>query len=44
MAEHAHGKMDIKVQEDTFEGFMNWVTKSVIVIMVALILMAIFWI
>ncbi|GGX53496.1 hypothetical protein GCM10007385_21960 [Tateyamaria omphalii] len=42
MAEHKAGEMDIEVQEKTFEGFMSWVTWSVIVILVLLIGMAIF--
>ncbi|SLN53474.1 aa3-type cytochrome c oxidase subunit IV [Pseudooctadecabacter jejudonensis] len=40
MADHKHGEMDISVQEKTFAGFMNWVTKGSIVIIVALILLA----
>lgn len=42
MAEHKHGEMDIKVQEDTFHGFMRFVTWSVIAILVLVVLMAIF--
>ena len=42
MAEHEHGSMDTEVQEKTFNGFMSWVTNSVIVILVLLVLMAIF--
>lgn len=40
MAEHEHGSMDITVQEKTFNGFMTFVTRSVIIIIVALILLA----
>ncbi len=40
MSDYKHGEMDIKVQEETFGGFINWITKSVIVIIVALILLA----
>lgn len=40
MADHKHGEMDIKVQEKTFDGFMSMVTKTSIVIVVALILLA----
>ncbi len=43
MAEHEHGSMDTKVQEDTFNGFMSWVTNSVIVILAILVVMAIFF-
>ena len=42
MADHEHGTMDTSVQEKTFDGFMSWVTKTVIVILVLLVLMAIF--
>lgn len=42
MAEHEHGTMDIKAQEKTFDGFMSFVTKSVIVILAILVLMALF--
>ena len=41
MAEHKHGSMDISTQEKTFEGFVKWITNTVIVIIVALILLAI---
>lgn len=42
MAEHKHGEMDVEVQEKTFEGFMNFTAKTVIVIILLLIGMAIF--
>ena len=42
MADHEHGSMDIEVQEKTFDGFMSWVSKTVIIILVLLVLMAIF--
>ncbi|MGB3246445.1 MAG: aa3-type cytochrome c oxidase subunit IV [Sulfitobacter sp.] len=42
MAEHEHGSMDSKVQEDTFNGFVSFVTKTVIVILVVLVLMLVF--
>lgn len=42
MADHEHGSMDFKEQQKTFDGFMSWVTKTVIVILVLLVLMAIF--
>lgn len=42
MSDHKHGEMDIKTQTDTFNGFMNFVTKSVIIILVLVVLMAIF--
>ena len=40
MAEHKHGEMDVSVQEKTFAGFMNMVTKGTVIIVVALILLA----
>ncbi|MBV7394718.1 aa3-type cytochrome c oxidase subunit IV [Mameliella sediminis] len=42
MAEHKHGSMDITVQEKTFEGFINFTIRSVIVILCIVIFMAIF--
>ena len=42
MAEHEHGNMNIDVQEKTFEGFVTFVTRSVIAILVLLVLMAVF--
>ena len=39
MAEYKHGEMDIKVQEDTFDGFMRFVTWSVVAILVLVVLM-----
>ena len=40
MAKHSHGSMDITVQEKTFNGFITWVTRTTIVIIVSLILLA----
>ncbi len=40
MADHTHGKMNADVQEHTFEGFVKFVGRSVIVIVVFLILLA----
>ena len=42
MAEHEQGSMDITTQEKTFNGFISFVTKNVIVIFAILIFMAIF--
>ncbi|WP_299676207.1 aa3-type cytochrome c oxidase subunit IV [uncultured Roseobacter sp.] len=42
MAEHKHGDMDIETQEKTFDGFMQFTTRTVIVILAIIILMAIF--
>ena len=42
MAEHKHGEMDIQVQEKTFSGFISFVTKAVMVILVLVVLLAIF--
>lgn len=38
--EHKHGSMDIRVQEQTFAGFVRVVTWSVILIAVFLVLLA----
>jgi fumarate reductase subunit C len=40
MAEYKHGSMNIKTQEKTFEGFVRFATRSVIVIICILIFMA----
>ena len=40
MADHEHGKMDISVQEKTFDGFVKFTTYSVIGIIVFLIFLA----
>lgn len=42
MAEHRHGSMDITTQEKTFEGFINFTVRSVVVILALVILLAIF--
>lgn len=42
MAEHEHGSMDITPQEKTYDGFISFVTKSVVFILVLLVLMVIF--
>ncbi|MEL6167071.1 MAG: aa3-type cytochrome c oxidase subunit IV [Pseudomonadota bacterium] len=42
MADHIHGKMDIKDQEKTFDAFITYTTRSVIVIFAVLIFLAIF--
>lgn len=40
MADHEHGSMDISVQEKTFAGFITFVTRTTIIILVALVLLA----
>lgn len=42
MAEHKHGEMDTTVQTETFDGFVKFVTWSVIVILAIVVFMAIF--
>lgn len=42
MAEHKHGSMDTSVQEKTFEGFITFTIRSVMVILVLVVLMALF--
>ncbi len=42
MADHKHGEMDISVQTATYEGFMKFVTRATIALLVVLVLMAIF--
>ena len=38
--EHKHGSMDTEVQEKTFDGFINWTTKTVVVFILALVFIA----
>lgn len=40
MADHKHGSMDIKVQEQTFDGFVSFTKWAVVVIIGILIFMA----
>jgi Ni,Fe-hydrogenase I cytochrome b subunit len=40
MAKHEHGKMDISVQEKTFEGFIRYVTWGAATSIAVLIFMA----
>lgn len=40
MADHKHGEMDIAEQERTFEGFVSWVTRASIGIVIFLVLLA----
>ena len=40
MAEHKHGTMDTSTQEKTFEGFIRFTVRSVIVIIALLIFIA----
>lgn len=42
MAEHEHGTMDTKSQQKTFDGFMSFVAKCVMVTVAILVFMAIF--
>lgn len=39
MAEHEPGKMDISEQERTFDAFVRWSMRAVIIIFAALILL-----
>ena len=41
MADHEHGSMNIDAQEKTFASFMSFTTRSVIVIIIALVVIAI---
>ena len=40
MAEHKHGSMDITSQEKTFDGFVTFVTRTVMVILAVVVFMA----
>jgi hypothetical protein len=40
--DHKHGEMDIKVQEETFDGFVQWVTWTLVAILAVVLFMAVF--
>ena len=40
MAEHKHGLMDTKVQEETFDGFISWTVKISLLSIGILVFMA----
>ncbi|MEP2640464.1 aa3-type cytochrome c oxidase subunit IV [Roseobacter sp.] len=42
MADHKHGEMQIDTQEKTFDGFMRFTGRAVLVIIAIIVLMAIF--
>ncbi|HBM61541.1 aa3-type cytochrome c oxidase subunit IV [Salipiger marinus] len=42
MAEHKHGSMDISAQEKTFEGFVKFSMRTVIVVIGILLFLAVF--
>lgn len=42
MSKHEHGTMDIEVQEKTFAGFVTFTIRTVIIIFIVLILLALF--
>lgn len=42
MAEYKHGSMNIEAQEKTFEGFVKFVVRAVIVIFFILLFLAVF--
>ncbi|WP_084794678.1 aa3-type cytochrome c oxidase subunit IV [Pseudoponticoccus marisrubri] len=42
MAEHKHGSMDVTEQEKTFEGFITFTIRSVIVILAIVVFLAVF--
>lgn len=42
MAEHKHGSMDVSTQEKVFEGFISFTIRSVMVILVLVVIMAVF--
>lgn len=42
MAEHKHGTMDTKTQEETFEGFIRWMIRGATISIAVLIFLAVF--
>ena len=41
MDEHEHGKMDVTEQEKVFAGFITWTARTLVLIGIVLIFMAI---
>lgn len=42
MAEHKHGSMDITTQQKTFDGFISFTIRTVVVILALVIFLALF--
>ncbi|KAE9632638.1 aa3-type cytochrome c oxidase subunit IV [Parasedimentitalea maritima] len=42
MADHQHGSMDITVQENTYNGFITFVTRFCVAMIVLAVFLAIF--
>lgn len=42
MAEHKHGEMDIREQEKTFDAFVRWSIRVVVLSIAVLIFLALF--
>jgi len=42
MADQEHGKMNVEAQEKTFDGFLKFVSRAVIVIIGILLFLALF--
>lgn len=42
MAEHKHGTMDTTVQEQTYAGFISFVTRFCVALVVVVIFLAVF--
>ncbi len=42
MADYKHGEMDITVQEQTFHGFIKFVTWAVLALLAVLVFLAVF--
>ncbi len=40
MADHTHGNMDVTEQEKTYAGFLTWTVRTLVIIGVVLIFMA----
>lgn len=40
MADHEHGTMNVKTQEETFAGFVNFVKWGTVIVIAVLIFMA----
>jgi len=40
---HKHGEMDIQAQEDTFNGFVKFLTNAIIICILIVVVLALFF-
>lgn len=42
MADHIHGEMDTTTQEETFAGFVRWMTRGAVAAIAVLVFLSVF--